>query len=134
VLQHKGIRLDLSSRSTLIHVRNGTRATTRALSNLGQCPWQTVSTQADSAGSIPVTRSTRERRYADSVTRMWWWGVSVLHWSRRLRRRPRGLRPVPPFAARERVPAKTDPTLSGPGPDQCGGRRDRSGSPARQPV
>jgi hypothetical protein len=58
-LQHKRIRQYLSSGSTLIHVRNGTRAITRALSHLGQFPWRTVSTQADSAGSIPGTNCVR---------------------------------------------------------------------------
>jgi hypothetical protein len=37
-LQHKRIRLYLSGRSTLICGRNGTRATTRALVHLGECP------------------------------------------------------------------------------------------------
>ena len=39
-MQHKRIRLDFPNRSTLIHVRNGTRAITRALSHLGECPWR----------------------------------------------------------------------------------------------
>ena len=39
-LQHKHIRLFPSSRSKLIHVRNGSRAITRALSHLDQCPWR----------------------------------------------------------------------------------------------
>src|SRR5665647_1019634 len=39
-LQHKRIRLDFPSRSTFIHVRDGTRAITRALSHLGECPWR----------------------------------------------------------------------------------------------
>src|SRR5450631_2702784 len=39
-LQYKRIRLYLSSRSTLIRVRNGTRAITCALSHLGECPWR----------------------------------------------------------------------------------------------
>jgi len=45
---------------------NGTRAITRALSHLGEWPLETVSSQADSAGSIPVTRSTREKRCSTS--------------------------------------------------------------------
>jgi Bacterial regulatory proteins, luxR family len=129
-LQHKRIRLYLSSGSTLIRVRNGTRATTRALSHLGECPWRLSVPKLTVRVRFP-SPAPRKAVAAVVVVRSFWTALKPP-----LRRRQRGYRagmrpPAGPALRRPRHLRQTARRRAGIERNRSSGKPPETGIPAR---